>query len=338
MKTGSTYLQQCLTGAAPALAAQGVCYPTELLDANNKHMHLPVFSAVRRKTEAELRPIFERLNAAGYNTIVLSCEFMSKFGRDPLTRLRALTGSDDVEVVYAVRRWSDRIPSMWFQSLFAGSGATLPEYYVNLLNIMAKNGDIDYSIAWRKIADIFGRGSLKLFPYSTIMDRGEDIFSRFCTDVLHLTDVPKAEKQGSKIWSSFSLEDTEILRVLNAIYTAEHGKKDARMYWQLKRGRDALDTDAINSSIHAHLAELVLDENARHFDRTFRRMEEFADNLVGDGPIFDRKAVTASYAAPEYLLGAGVARQLHSIYAKFNAAAEHVPAGGDEESYDVGPL
>ncbi len=340
MKTGSTYLQKCLTAAAGELEAQGVCYPLELLDPANQHMHLPVFRAVRRSAQAEMAPVFKRLNSAGHKVIVLSCEHFSKFGRDAFSRLKTMVGVEDIEVIYAVRHWSERIPSMWFQSLFVGHSHSLPEFYVKLLNGMAKNADIDYTIGWRRLSDSFGRQNVSLFPYSAIMDRKEDIFTHFCTDVLKLAHVPTPETFGKKAWASFSLEDSEILRVLNAMYFAAHGKTDATMYWHLNRGRTKIDLTRTREAIRRNLRVMTIDEKARHFDRTFRRMEAYADRVVGGGIVFGRTAADETYAGAEYLLEDGVGAELRAAFAVFNAAAAEakleaeIDADEEDEAYE----
>jgi hypothetical protein len=330
MKTGSTYLQKCLTGAAGDLLAQGVCYPTELLALNNKHMHMPVFTAARKRREQDVRPVFERLNAAGYETILLSCEHFIKLTRKQLIWLRDMIGAPDIEIVYACRRWSDRIPSMWFQSLFTGEADTLPEFYVKLLNGQANNADVDYSLKWRMLANIFGREHVSLFPYSTIMDRGEDIFTRFCTDILHLKTVPQPPSFGAKLWASFSTQDTELLRVLNGIYIAAHGARDARMYWQLNRRRGSIEAATITEAMGAHLTTMQLADTATHFDSAFSRMQEFADRVIGGDAVFERKDAQEPYVAPGYLLHKGVTSQLRAIYDKFSAA-EAPPEAAEED-------
>ena len=199
MKTGSTYLQRCIVEAAEVLAAHGIYYPRELADEKHHVVHTPILVAARNETQFEpMRAEFARLNKADHRAILLSNEYFAFLKPPAIDRLRRMIGSDDVRIVYSCRRWSDRIPSMWFQSLFSGGTQTLPEFYAQLISNQTEEQDIDYTIVWQRWADAFGRSALAIFPFSSIADSGAGVFTRFCADVLDLTGVeePPAKPFG----------------------------------------------------------------------------------------------------------------------------------------------
>jgi len=260
LKTASTYVQECLTAARVELEAQGICYPAELLDENASFMHMPVYRALVRNQGETLRPKFERLNAAGHHTILLSCEHLIFLRPEAFAMLRDLTGASDIKVVYTCRRWSDRVSSIWNQTLFMGATHSLPEFYLGMLAGEAPNyypkkmrendpsSDLDYSISWRMLESVFGREALQIFPYSAIMDRGGDLFDAFCQDVLGLAAAPKTHITGTRRWASLATEDQEVLRMLNQLHLDTHEKQTDEVRAQFMRRRKHYDTARIVTS------------------------------------------------------------------------------------------
>ncbi len=57
-----------------------------------------------------------------------------------------------LETVYYVRQWSDRIPSMWRQSIMMGKRADFFEFYAVIMRNAVNSGAINYSVVWNKFA------------------------------------------------------------------------------------------------------------------------------------------------------------------------------------------
>jgi len=312
LKTASTYLQQCLTEARLPLQGQGVCYPEELLDKDANFMHFPVHLALVRNKGETLRPIFDKLNASGHDTIVLSSEHLSLLRPDLLKFLRELTSADEVRVVYTCRRWSDRLSSIWNQTLFMGGTQSLPEFYLAMLAGVAPNyypprlkevgpaSDLDYSITWRSLESIFGRENLQIFPYSDIMDRDGDLFHHFCRDILGLEHVPQTSVTGTRRWASMSTEDQEILRVLNQLYVDVYGK----------------ETDEVRARFNVRRQHY---DNNVQFSAAYNNMSQYADRVVGGDVVFERRMKRAGYMQPGYLLQDSVREDIRGIFSDITA-------------------
>jgi hypothetical protein len=337
LKTASTYMQQCFTAVQPALQERGVYYPPELIDPDNKHMHMPVYAAMVRKQSEKLRPIFARINAEGHETVVLSCEHLIFLRPEEFTQLRDLIGVPDIQIVYVVRRWSDRIASLWNQSLFMGGSQTLPEFYLGLLDgrtpeyyrktLGPKAGgyDIDYSLSWREHAAVFGRDAVRLFSYAAVTDGKSDVFERFCTDVLGMADVPTPKFLGDKRWASMPRDEAEILRALNAMYLKEHGETTVGLRNMIMWKRVPIDRAALGKAMEGETAELAIDDRAVHFDAPYARMTEFADRVVPGvgvtpGEVFERKKRQNAYAHQGWLVEPGVAEGLRALYEQMKVA------------------
>lgn len=342
LKTGSTYIQQCLTATRRELQAQGVYYPPELLDPNNKHMHMPVYKAIVRRRGEVLRPIFERINQLGCKTVLLSCEHLIFLRPDGLRLLKEATGAEEFEIVYVLRRWSDRISSLWNQGLFMGGMDTLPEFYLSLTDgrrpefypkfLPETSGryDIDYSLSWQDWAGVFGRDAIRLFSSSAVLDRNDDIFVRFCTDVLGLADVPAPKFLGEKRWASLPDVDAELLRALNAIHARKHGQTTVSIRNMMMRNHVTFDRAAFAASMAGEHATLDIDDRSVHFDQPYRAMSAWLDRLIpGEGvcaaELFPRVSKPNKYIRQGWLAEPGMADALRQLYRQM--AAEMRQAG-----------
>ena len=328
LKTASTYVQECLTAARADLERQGICYPAELLDENASFMHMPVYRALARNQAEALRPVFARLNAAGHHTILLSCEHLIYLRAEAFAALRDVTGASDIKIVYTCRRWSDRLSSIWNQTLFMGATHSLPEFYLSMLapkptfqhpkklREVDPASDLDYSITWRMLEGVFGRHALEIFPYSAIMDRGADLFDAFCQDVLGLAAAPKTQITGTRRWASLPTEDQEVLRMLNQLHLDTHAKPTDEVRAQFMRRRKQYDTMRIVEAMKPYTTHMEIDDANILFDEAFNNMNAYADRVVGGDILFERKQKMAKYVQPGYLLRDGVREDIHKIFAQ----------------------
>ncbi len=337
MKTASTYIQECLTSVQPALQERGVYYAPELIDPGNKHMHMPVYQAIDRKQAERLRPVFSAINRSGHEIVVLSCEHLIFLRPKELATLCDVIGVSDISIVYVTRRWSDRIASLWNQSLFMGERQTLPEFYSALLdgcapgyypkNLGAKAGryDVDYSMAWDEIVSVVGRNALRLFSYSTVMDEKSDVFVRFCADVLGIQDVPTARFLGAKRWASMPLYEAEILRTLNAMHFEEHGKTTVQIREMMMRKRVSTDDIRLREAMIGDTAELDIDDSSTQFTAAYEAMTAYADRVVPGpgvvpGEIFKRVSRQNGYVRQDWLLQPGITDVVRMLYDKMKAS------------------
>lgn len=330
MKTASTYLQQGFTAVQPYLQAQGVYYPPELIDPGNKHMHMPVYEAIVRRQGERLRPVFRKINEDGHRTVFLSCEHLSFLRPEEWRTLRDVTEANDFTIVHVVRRWSDRIASLWNQGLFMGGYDTLPEFYLALLNgkppeyypknLGGKAGfyDIDYSLLWQEQAGVFGREAIQLLPYDA-QTQGADIFVRFCTDVLGIENPQAPKFLGDKRWASMPRTEAELLRALNALYVKAEGRTTVDIRNMMLWNRVTFDRGRFDAAMAGETAELIIDDASVYFDRAYARMAEWLDRVAGPDTsragIFERVARPNAYVRQGWLAEPGMADALRALYA-----------------------
>ena len=122
-KTGSTSLQSQLFHSRKYLIKRGVLYPEFWL---NYVTHHPLTNILRDDKDLrdgnDLREGFNRLNSGEYQTVVFSSETFDELKLPALERLKQYIGDQPVEIIFYVRRWSDRIPSVWHETVTTGQG------------------------------------------------------------------------------------------------------------------------------------------------------------------------------------------------------------------------
>jgi hypothetical protein len=172
---------------------------------------------------------------------------------------------------------------------------------------------------------VFGRDAVRLFSYSTVMDDKADVFTRFCTDVLGLEDVPAPKFLGDKRWASMPRDEAEILRALNAMYLKEMGETTVGLRNMIMWKRVPIDRALLGGAMAGETAELAINDRSVHFDEPYRRMTEFADRVVPGpgvvaGEIFDRRTRKNAYAHQGWLVEPGVAENLRALYGQMKEA------------------
>ncbi len=344
-KTASTYLQLCLMKARPALQDLGILYPEEFCTETSRYRHKGLFAAIARGRAEETRPVFKKLNEQGHKTILLSCEDFILFNQDAMETLRDLTGATDFQVVYAARRWSDRIGSLWNQQITMGGAQNLPEFYLSLLageppayyprgnaeQIVA--GDLDYSVNFKLTENVFGRDALGIFPYSSITDRKEDVFDVFCQQVLGLKQAPESKFAGQRRLASLPTAEQEIVRVLNGMHLRAGGRQNPRTPQTFMRLRKELDTTAIAAALEQDVTALTIDDKNVQFDAPMANMQKYADRIIGgDEEMFTRRSRKIKWVRPAYLLVPGVQPAFQAMYDRIAAAGPRHDADDEAEA------
>ena len=340
-KTATTYLQVCLKRTAPALKEQGILYPKEWCSGVSHYRQKGVYDAIARGRAEEMRPTFKQLNEQGHKAILLSCEHFIMLSEEGMETLRDVTGASDFQVVYAARRWSDRIGSLWNQNMMMGGVQNLPEFYMSMLageppNLYPRKrakqvvaGDVDYSVNFKIVENVFGRDALSIFPYSAITDRKENVFEAFCQGVLGLAEAPPTKGSENRRLASLPTEEQEMVRVLNGMHARAGGRPDGRTALTFKRLRKEMDTAAVAAALQQDITTLSIDDNSVHFDAAFANIEKYVDRLVGGGDtLFTRRAKKVKYVKPAYLLEPGVQAAFQAMYDRIAAAGPlHQGAG-----------
>ena len=316
-KTGSKYLQSHLFHLRDLLSRDGICYPNSWWTKPDQILHSPLLTKLQSGDTADLPKTFEKLNAGGYKTIVLSCEGFDDLSVQQLSLLHEAIGPQPIDIVYYCRRWSERIPSDWQQHIKMGRFETFPEFYAAYLRAPTQTAAVNYSLVWQNYAEVFGRDSLRIVPYNTLCDRRIDIFRHFCQTFLGWHGNAALDEGLIQRNISPDLYDTEILRILNYFDYRKSGKTSLKMRVKFLELRPQLDTRDLVELMSADVGELMVTDADEPFDNAFSAMTAYADCLVnrefGD-QLFERRPVGFRYVRSNYLVEGAAARELSDLY------------------------
>jgi len=191
-KTGSSHLQTCLSANSEALEKAGIHLASQWAGSTIKPSHTGLVERLNSERRHEIQPVFDRWRRSAYRKIVISCEDLDSISREPVKvqMLRELTEGCPVSIVYYVRRWSERLASVWQEYVKQGSTHQLPEVLVHNLRDPWQSPIINIDMCLRVFADKFGTPSIRLVSYDSVVASGRDMFHHFCSAFLDGIDLP----------------------------------------------------------------------------------------------------------------------------------------------------
>jgi hypothetical protein len=328
-KTASKYLQSMLFDSREALRADGIVYPENLWNSSGGITHHPVFELLREKRHSELKETLGRISSTGCRVVVLSCEDFEDLTPQQLEGLRDAIGNCPVEIVYYCRRWCERIPSAWKQTITTGLYPTFPEFYLASVRHAQYSGFINSSLIWDKFVSLFGRNSLKLVSYNNLRDKKIDLFGHFAKHFLGWTGHLNVRRNLIDSNVSPNSIDTEIVRALNWLDHQTVGRRRANMHIKFSLMRPAIDTRVLEQAMADEVEMIELSDGAEVFRRSWMEMQKYTDCLV-PGTFFRRRIFelgTASipYVRSNYLLNDRAARELRSLYKRLDETSVDAP-------------
>jgi hypothetical protein len=317
-KTGTKYLQSTLFLSRELLLADGINYPGNWWTLPNHMTHGPLLRLLQEGRYAEVKDTFSTLNSSGCRIVVLSCEGFADLTPEQLEALRDAIGKNPVELVYYCRRWTERIPSDWKQSVQMGMFATLPEYYVRYTRHAFYSGSVNYSLIWARIAAIFGRKSLKLVSYSNLRDQKIDLFRHFASNFLQWNGEITERKDLIMDQASPNMFDTETVRALNWIYYQSVGRHRWNMRIKFTMMRSEINTSVLDKLMAEDVGTIELSDGAEVFRSSWKEMNQYADCLVPRTFFrkrpFELRAASIQYVRGNYLLNDRAISELRTLY------------------------
>ena len=284
--------------------------------------HFGVAEGLKRNTD-NLELELDKINHQEYDIVILSSEAFGGLEISELERLRNAIGKYPIEIVYYARRWSERITSDWRERIRMGRFITFPELYIRILNDPFGTGEMNYSRVWDRFARIFGRQSLRIVPFSNLVDAGVDPFDHFCRVILGLAETPQTPRGLIQRNKSADMFDTEILRTLNYLHFLDTAQIDIAMRVKLSQLRKKKDPkviaicQALTKTLSADTQILKVDDNATTLATTWMAMASYADCLVSPEygkAIFERRALEFDVVGQNYLLRSDVVDTLREMF------------------------
>jgi hypothetical protein len=314
-KTGTTYLQRSFDKLRPALAARGVCYPDYWGGSDGHHS---LVEQLWRSDDRRAKAEFDRLNRAGFETILLSSETFSYLSDDDVRRLHALFGGEPATVVFYCRRWSELIPSSWREMVKHGSLLTMPEFALSCLSDPVASKVVNFDLVLARFATVFGAENLRIASYNGVLKANEDLLTHFCRCFLDWPDVPPTG--FGQVNVSLDLVDSEIIRVLNALEWTRSREARQRLYHRFMNARQDLPVRwLVERSMQYVVDRVSIDDAAPALAQLHAGIvERYRQALVPpapDGALFEPHASDVLYIRPDYLMVPGVVETLRGMQA-----------------------
>ena len=314
-KTGSSYLQAGLAENAAALEAAGIHVASVWSD----HFLNPSQSGLTRGLTTEglpaTRAIFGAWRQSGWHKVVISCEELSTLSPVQVRMLAALTEGSPVRIVYYIRRWSELLASEWQEYVKQGSTLQLVEVLVHNLRDARRSRIINIDLSLRVFADVFGRGALRLVPYSGLMDEGADIFEAFAASFLGpVAVVPPRRRIRNR---SFPAEKIELLRVFNCLEEDAGGDRTRRLIRFLELEHAPLPMTKLQAYLRGFAKTIeIADDDAAVREVVTDNHASYRDCALPPLPLagfYQPKPSKLTFIRPDYALMPGFAEAARQL-------------------------
>lgn len=208
-KTGTSSLQQAFFQERALLSRHGIVYlvptgspqPTSAGLANTVIHDLPGLD----ETWAKLEPMTE-----GFQTALISSENFQIAKPENIAAFKDLLDrrlqAPDFIIYVGIRRWADRLVSLWQQDVRHGGFLSLPAYLERQLAAGPDGHPLDIARPIARWGQVFGAQSIMI----SRVDPGQDIVSTTFRDLLGITDSVAPHAANRSI-----IEQTEIIRAIN---------------------------------------------------------------------------------------------------------------------------
>jgi hypothetical protein len=317
-KTGSTYLQLRFSEYRAVMAERGIVFPAVWEFKPHNPSQLKLVEDLRAGNLAALEAEFAALNASAADIVLISAEDLANCGETELALLKRLTAGNEVRLVFYLRRWSGRLPSIWQEGVKQGAVAGLPQFLMTHLIRKTGSGLLDPDTKLQTLAGIFGRDAIRLVCYDMIAGTKLDLFTHFAKHFLGWRNPP-APGDVKRANPSLDPVDIELIRVLNAIHQAQGGARDTGLRDAFMANLGSLDLAVPREAIGRHLTVRRLRDTAQLLETLQTTLsEKYLDLAVPPKPpdrLFKPGVQDLVFAAPEYLLLPGVVPALHAAHA-----------------------
>jgi len=144
--------------------------------------------AIRNQNLTLIQEQLQEILAQRHAYVVISCEALSRLDQEQIAQFRQLLGSAPAQVVYYVRPWPERLPSLWQETVKFGHTVTLPEYLTEQLTGYDTSELRDTAMLDR-FATVFGSANIRVVAYSHLIERNIDIAGHFLASFLGLSGL-----------------------------------------------------------------------------------------------------------------------------------------------------
>lgn len=313
-KTGSTYIQRGLYECADKLKQLGTLVPTHWQASLENPNHSRLLQRLERGDQS-LREDFIAFEQSDFQAVVLSHEGLAGLPLPILQHLRSLLGSNTVEVIYYVRRWTDWLYSAWYEFIVHGSSDTFLEFALPHLADPEESEFLNIEKKIQKLVQAFGRESVKVVSFSAVVEARLDLFEHFCASFL--TQSVAIQKGRSKSNVSYAPNELELMRAMQAIDRRSGKQPTSKVVERFRELRDQLDITQLLETLDRFERKIDLGTSYRRLRPILRGCREsYWDLIVGPVPNgfwYEELPPVVKYISLDYMLLAGMSETLFRL-------------------------
>lgn len=277
-KTGTTLIQKTMLDNQAFLLQKGVFYPKQFMrifghhDFRNKLLEFNL-------TDEDIA-FLEQAN----KNIVLSSEDFISLGQKHFQYLKERLNRFDIEVIYAWRRSSRKMFSIWQEIVKHGGTETFFEYNFQHVASPATSAMLSPDVKLRVFANVFGKNRIKIIDYDAAATDDNLLATFFnlvgINDISELK-IPIEDKNANN--KALSYYNSELLRAINYYFAKKKGIHGSAVRLAFTEHKESLDKAILNPLLDIIKSNSV-EVNADKFfidQRSERIMtENYADCMV----------------------------------------------------------
>ncbi len=255
-KTGTTLIQKFLLDNQALLFKSNLVYPKRFQKIFGHHQFRELI--VNRQLSQEDKDFF---NHAEHDFLLSSEDFIS-LNKDDFEYLKHCIESKRIVVIYAWRRASFKLYSIWQEVVKHGGTDTFFSYYHDHLARPGQSQMLSADLKLNMFRHVFGAENIKIIDYDA---SAQD--NSLLNDFLQVIDIPwrsdfiTAESNADATNRSMEITDIEIIRALNHVFKAGHGIEGAwvrTQYADLQEALHQAGLDELKKIIETYQQELVV--------------------------------------------------------------------------------
>jgi len=241
-KTGTTLIQKTLLDNQQAIFRKGLFYPKQFIRIFGHH-------EFRSKVEAfQLTDDDVRFLEHAGKDILLSSEDLISLSQQHFEYLKDRLSTFEIEIIYAWRRGSKKMFSIWQEIVKHGGTETFFEYHFSHIAKPGTSAMLSPDVKLNMFSRVFGKQNIKIIDYDAAAEQDNLLELFFGLVGITQTEelvVPLSDKNASN--RSLTFYDSELIRALNCVFAKIKNIHGPAVRVAFNENRDKLSQDKLNS-------------------------------------------------------------------------------------------
>jgi hypothetical protein len=217
-----------------------------------------------------------------------------------------------------VRAWPELVSSAWSEGVVHGQLGPLPDFVVQNLRDPYSSPYINPAIVLGGMEKVFGKKSLRIVAYNSVISAGMDLFEHFMKEIVDTAAVPSGSQE--LVNPSLSPEEAELTRVLNYLHQQAGNGANADIAQALRHGPARDNALPMLERFSAFKRSFEIDASkkpiANVLSVSFAQYRGQAVKPVSTDRFYDPVPTKLQYISTDYLLRDCVVGELQVLRAK----------------------